>query len=108
MTLAWLALAGAILTEVTATLSLKLAATGRRAWYSVVAVGYLLAFVLLSVSLARGLALGVAYGVWAAAGVALTAVFSRVFFAEPLTPLMGVGIGLIIAGVLLVESGAAL
>lgn len=108
MTFAWLALTGAILSEVAATLSLKLAATGRRSWYAVVTAGYVLAFLLLSVCLAQGLALGVAYGVWAAAGVALTAVLSRFFFAEPLTPLMGVGIGLIIAGVLLVEAGAAL
>ncbi len=105
MIVSWIALAGAIITEVAATLSLKVAATGNRAWYAVVIVGYLAAFVLLSVTLATGFPLGVAYGVWAAAGVALTAVLSRYFFAEPLTPLMGVGIGLIIGGVLLVELG---
>lgn len=107
MITAWLALAGAIVTEVTATLSLRMAALGRRRWYVLVVAGYLTAFLLLSVALTRGLGLGVAYGVWAAAGVALTALLSRVLFREPLTPLMGVGIGLIIAGVLLVEVGGA-
>ena len=57
-------------------------------------------------ALSEGLGLGVAYGIWAAAGVALTAVASRLLFDEPLTPLMGVGIGLIAGGVLLVELGA--
>jgi small multidrug resistance pump len=43
--------------------------------------------------------------VWAATGVALTAVGSRLLFDEPLTPLMGAGLALIIVGVLLVELG---
>ena len=60
---------------------------------------------LLGLALAGGLGLGVAYGVWAATGVALTAVGSRLLFDEPLTPLMGAGLALIIVGVLLVELG---
>lgn len=105
MTAAWLALAGAIGVEVCATLSLRMAALGRRAFYAIVVAGYATAFVLLSVALAGGLPLGVAYGVWSAFGVALTALASRALFGEPLTPLMGVGILLIIGGVLLVEVG---
>lgn len=107
MTAAWFALAGAIGVEVCATLSLRMAAMGRRAFYVVVVAGYLTAFGLLTVALSQGLPLGVAYGVWAAAGVALTAVASRLLFADPLTPLMGLGIALIIGGVLLVEAGGA-
>ena len=101
----WVYLATAILSEVAATLSLRVASTGRHAWYTLVVTGYVTAFVLLSLALADGLALGVAYGIWAAAGVALTAVASRFFFREPLTPLMSCGIALIIAGVLLIELG---
>jgi small multidrug resistance pump len=52
------------------------------------------------------MALGVAYGIWAAAGVALTAVASRIFFKETITAVMMVGLGLIIGGVLLIELGA--
>lgn len=103
----WLLLAGAILCEVTATVSLRVASTGgSRRWYVPVVAGYTVAFVLLAATLAQGLGIGVAYGIWTACGVALTAVAARVLFAEPLTPLMGLGIGLIVAGVLLVEVGA--
>ncbi|TCJ00857.1 SMR family transporter [Aeromicrobium sp. IC_218] len=103
---AWLALAGAIGSEVVATLSLRVAAHGARRWYAVVVAGYLAAFALLSVSLAHGMPLGVAYGVWTATGVAVTAVASRLLFDEPLTPVMAAGIALIAGGVLLVELGA--
>ncbi|RKO23811.1 QacE family quaternary ammonium compound efflux SMR transporter [Pseudarthrobacter phenanthrenivorans] len=103
----WLLLAGAIITEVTATLLLRVASTGKRRWYVPVAVGYVLAFTLLTLTLDQGMSLGVAYGIWAAAGVALTAVGSRVFFKETITPVMMLGLGLIIGGVLLIELGAA-
>ena len=53
------------------------------------------------------MSLGVAYGIWSAAGVALTAVASRVLFKEPLTLVMILGLGLIMGGVLLIELGAA-
>jgi small multidrug resistance pump len=102
----WLLLAGAIVSEVTATLSLK-RALDHPSLYAVVAVGYVAAFVLLTFTLKEGMGIGVAYGIWAACGVALTAVASKVFFNEPLTEVMMVGIGLIIAGVLLVELGAS-
>ena len=97
---------GAIIAEVSATLSLRMAATGVRAYYAAVAGGYLLAFAFLTLALNEGLGLGVAYGIWAASGVALTAVASKALFKEPLTALMMGGIALIIAGVLLVELGA--
>ena len=103
----WLFLAGAIIFEVTGTISLRMAATGQRAYYAAVAVGYLLAFTFLTLTLDEGLGLGVAYGIWAASGVALTAIASKALFQEPLTPLMMGGIALIIGGVLLVEIGAA-
>jgi len=102
----WLFLAGAVVFEVSGTLSLRVASLGRRRWMVVVLLSYLCAFALLTLTLDAGIALGVAYGVWAACGVALTAVASRVLFKEPLTPTMLAGIGLIIAGVLLVELGA--
>lgn len=102
----WLLLAFAILSEVAATVALRAAAAGGTAWYAVVAAGYGAAFVLLSLTLDAGLGLGVAYGIWAAAGVALTAVASKVFFQEPLTLIMTSGIVLIIGGVLLIELGA--
>lgn len=101
----WLLLAIAILAEVTGSLSLK-GALEYPALYVVVAAGYLGAFILLAIVLRAGMALGVAYGIWAAAGVALTAIGSLIVFGEPITPLMGLGIVVIIAGVLCVELGS--
>ncbi|MBE1531335.1 DMT family transporter [Actinomadura algeriensis] len=105
----WLLLGGAILSEVAATLSLRMASQpgGSRAWLAAVAVGYLAAFGLLTLVLHDGLGIGVAYGIWAATGVALTAIASRVLFREALTKVMGLGIVLIAAGVLFIELGAA-
>ncbi|WP_353710666.1 SMR family transporter [Arthrobacter sp. K5] len=103
----WLLLTAAILTELSATLCLRLASQGKSIWYIAVGAGYLLAFTLLSLTLDQGMNLGVAYGTWAAAGVALTAIASRILFKEHLTPVMIAGLGLIIAGVLLIELGAA-
>ena len=101
----WLLLAAAICSEVTGSLSLK-GALNHPALYAVVAVGYLASFTLLALVLKQGMALGVAYGIWAASGVALTAVASKILFKEPLTPIMLGGIALIIGGVLMVELGA--
>jgi small multidrug resistance pump len=102
----WLALASAILMEVSATLSLRMSTVGRRAWLVPVVAGYAGSFVMLSLALRWGLTIGVAYGIWTAVGVSLTAVASRVLFKEPLTWLMAAGIVLIAGGVLLLEIGA--
>lgn len=102
----WFLLVAAILSEVAATLALKVASRGRRRWYVAVAAGYLAAFTMLTFALDNGLALGVAYGIWAATGVALTAALSRPLFGEPLTPTMLGGIALIILGVLAIELGS--
>ncbi|AKK10106.1 DMT family transporter [Corynebacterium uterequi] len=97
-------LAAAIALEVVTTLTLKAALM--HPWlYVAVAAGYVATFFCLDRTLRLGMAVGRAYGIWGAIGVALTAVLSAVFFAEPLTGLMGVGIVLIIVGVLLIELG---
>lgn len=103
--MAWVYLAVAIVFEVVAALSLRMAVSSRAAWYGLVAVGYVTAFVLLTFSLAAGMLLSVAYGVWTAAGVALTAVLGRFLFKEPFTWIMAFGVALIMGGVLLVELG---
>ena len=100
----WLYLAGAIVTEVIATLSLK-GALDAPTLYAVVVAGYAAAFFLLSRVLRAGLSVGVAYGIWGACGVALTAVLSHFIFDEPLTLMMLTGITVIIAGVLCIELG---
>jgi len=103
----WVLLAGAILAEVAATLSLR-ASEGlkKKRWIAPIAVCYAAAFGLLTIALAQGMPVGIAYGVWAACGVALTAIGARVFFKDALTRRMAAGVGLIAAGVLIIELGA--
>ena len=102
----WLILASAIISEVAATLSLR-ASEGlrKKAWIAPVAVGYAAAFGLLTLALANGMPVGIAYGIWAACGVALTAIGGHVLFKERLTPRMIAGVGLIAAGVFIIELG---
>lgn len=100
----WLTLAGGIVLEVLSTLGLR-ASDGfrKRVWITPVLLGYVGSFTLVSWTLSLGMPVGIAYGVWSACGVALVALLAKVLFAEPLTPLMIAGIGLIIAGVLTIE-----
>jgi small multidrug resistance pump len=100
----WLALAGAIIIEVMATLSMR-ASEGfrKKIWLIPVVIGYVASFALLSASLALGMPVGIAYGVWSACGVALVALIAKFLFDEPLTPMMVIGIAFIIAGVLTIE-----
>lgn len=101
-------LAGAIMSEVIATLSLR-ASEGFSKWpyVVVIVVGYIAAFALLSAALERGLSLGIAYGIWAAAGVASVAILSIPLFGETLTAVQVGGIVLVIGGVLALELGGA-
>jgi small multidrug resistance pump len=101
----WLALGGAIGIEVVATLSLR-ASDGlrKKAWLAPIVVGYLVSFYLLWLSLSLGMPVGIAYGIWTACGVAMVAVIARFLFAEPLTWVMALGITLIVAGVLTIET----
>lgn len=103
---AYIFLALAICSEVAATLCLRMASVASRFWWIGVVAGYVFAFTMLSKTLAAGIALGVAYGMWAAVGVALTALLSRILFKETLTWVMVLGLAFIVGGVLLVELGA--
>jgi small multidrug resistance pump len=101
----WLLLGSAIAVEVAATLSLR-ASQEHAAWLVVVVAGYIAAFALMAAVLRTGMPVGVAYGIWGAVGTAVTATVAAVLFGEPFTWPVVVGIGLIIAGVLLVEFGS--
>lgn len=104
--MSWLFLIGAIIFEVSGALSLRMASTGKRRWWVAVALGYIIAFNMLIFTLANGMALGVAYGIWAASGVALTAILSKIIFKEHLTLIMSIGILVVIGGVLMIELGS--
>jgi small multidrug resistance pump len=98
-------LAGAIFSEVAASLSLK-AALGYPGFYLVVVVGYAASFALFDALLKAGMGLGVAYGIWGAIGVATVAMASAVIFGEALDVTAWMGIGLVVLGVLVVELGS--
>lgn len=97
-------LGAAILLEVLATLALR-ASEGfrRKVWLAPVVVGYVASFYLLWLTLSLGAPVGLVYGIWTACGVALVAVVARFLFGERLTPMMGLGIAFIVAGVLTIE-----
>lgn len=103
-----LLLAAAIVSEVCATVSLKLSEGFSRVAPSIVVVaGYLCSFALLSIILKRGMQVGVVYAIWSAMGVALVAVIGVLFLREPLTWLQVGGLVLIIGGVAVLELGGA-
>ena len=104
----WLLLAGAILSEVTATISLKLSdGFSKLVPTVIVVIGYICAFILLSQVLKRGMSIGVAYGIWAAVGVALVALVGALFLGDSLTLIQVGGLVLVGGGVLAIELGAA-
>lgn len=105
----YLYLAAAIVSEVIATSFLKYASGPKNVWwaYIIVGVGYVLSFVLLSLTLKAGVPLGIAYAIWAGVGVVAVAVISWVVFHESLTWQQIVGMILVIAGVGLLELGGA-
>ncbi|PXY31531.1 DMT family transporter [Prauserella muralis] len=105
---AYLLIAGAILAEVTATVSLKLSEGFSKPVPSiVVVVGYGIAFVLLSRALKAGMPVGVAYAIWSAIGVALVAIVGAAFLNESMNLTMVGGLALLIGGVVLLELGRA-
>ncbi|KAA5829055.1 multidrug efflux SMR transporter [Saccharopolyspora hirsuta] len=106
--MAYLVLAVAILSEVFATVSLKLSEGFSKPVPSIlVVVGYVIAFSALASVLKLGLPVGVAYAIWAGAGVALVAIIGAVFLGESITAVQIGGIALIIGGVVALELGGA-
>ena len=99
----WLFLGVAIVSEVLATSSLKASAGFTRLWPSVLVVaGYAVAFYFLSLAL-RTLSVAVAYAIWSGAGVALIALVSWWWLGQRLDAAAIVGIGLIVAGVVVLN-----
>ena len=99
----WLILAGAIVLEVSGTVSMKLSDGFTRLLPSVlIFVFYAASFAVLTLALKK-IDVSVAYAVWAGAGTALIAVVGMLFFKEPPTLLKLVSLLLIIAGVVLLN-----
>ncbi len=93
----------AILSEVTATTSLKFSEGFTKLVPSmVVVIGYGLSFYLLSIAL-RVMPIGVAYAIWSGVGLVLTVIAGMLFFQETLDWARVVGILLIIAGIIFIN-----
>ena len=104
----WALLVAAILTEVTATVALKMSdGFSRLLPSSVVVVGYLLSFWFLAVILARGMNLGIVYAAWSAIGVALIVLIDVLWFDERLTSIQTAGLFAVVLGVAALEMGGA-
>ncbi|EIV92181.1 multidrug efflux SMR transporter [Frankia sp. QA3] len=107
MTTAWLALGGAIALEIMSTLSLRSLAAGWQPLATVgVVVGYVGAFSCLALAL-RGLNVGAAYAIWSGVGTAGITLLAAVLYDERITLVAAGGIGLIVAGVVLLTIGGA-
>ncbi|WNM57704.1 DMT family transporter [Candidatus Nitrospira allomarina] len=93
----------AIVAEVIATSSLKAAEGFTKLGPSLlVVIGYFAAFFLLSLVL-RSMTVGIAYAIWSGVGIVLLALVGAVAFREiPDTPAV-IGMGLIIAGVIVIH-----
>ncbi|GGY12128.1 QacE family quaternary ammonium compound efflux SMR transporter [Massilia dura] len=99
----WIFLAVAIVAEVIATSALKASEGFTRTLPSVlVVVGYGIAFYMLSLTL-RSIPMGVVYAIWSGAGIVLITLVGYFMFRQRLDLPALVGIGLIVAGVLVMQ-----
>jgi small multidrug resistance pump len=100
-------LGGAILAEVLGTTAMKYSDGFSRLLPSLgTAAGYLVAFALLAQTL-RTMSVGTAYAIWAGVGTAVIAGIGMVFLGESASAVKLAGLGLVIAGVVVLNLGGA-
>ena len=93
----------AIVSEVVATSALKSSESFSRLWPSVLTVvGYGVAFYLLSLTL-REMPVGIAYAIWSGVGIVLVSLAAVVLFGQKLDLPALIGMGLIVAGVIVIN-----
>ncbi|UNO42733.1 multidrug efflux SMR transporter [Streptomyces sp. MST-110588] len=103
--MAYLTLAGAILSEILATTSMKYSEGFSKLWPSLgTAAGYLIAFFLLAQTL-KSMSVGTAYAIWSGAGTAVIAAIGMVFLGEAANAARILGVLLVIAGVVVLNLG---
>ncbi len=106
MTPAQISLLVAILAEVVATTALKASEGFTRLWPSLLVVfGYGVAFYSLSLTV-RTIPLGLVYAIWSGLGLLLITLAGWLIWGQVLDPPALVGMGLIVAGVLVINLGA--
>lgn len=99
----WLFLGTAIISEVIATSALKASDGFSRLWPSMIVVlGYAVSFYFLSLTL-KTLPVGIAYAIWSGLGIVLISVIGIILFGQKLDGPAIIGMGLIIAGVVVMN-----
>ncbi|RKF08272.1 QacE family quaternary ammonium compound efflux SMR transporter [Oceaniradius stylonematis] len=100
----WLYLAIAITGEVIGTSALKASESFSRLGPSLITVaGYAVAFYFLALTL-RTIPVGVAYAIWAGAGIVIISLIGLFVFGQKLDAAAIAGIGLIVAGVVVINT----
>lgn len=99
----WVILVIAILAETIGTTALQASQQFTRAIPSVIVViGYGISFYLLALAL-KSIPVGIAYAVWSGLGIVFIAAIGRLVFAQRLDPAAVAGIGMILAGILVIN-----
>ncbi len=99
----WIYLIAAIVAEVSATLALRASMGFTRLVPSLVVVcGYGISFYLLA-QILQVIPVGVVYAIWSGAGIVLVSLLGRVLFGQRLDAAALAGIGLILAGVMVIR-----
>ena len=99
----WIFLILAIISEVIGTTFLKSTEGFTKLWPSVIVlIGYSAAFYFLSLTLDT-IPIGVVYAIWSGVGIAAIAIVSVIFLDQKLDTASYVGMGLIIAGVVVLR-----
>ena len=99
----WIALAVAIVAEVIGTTALKASNEFTRLWPSLIVVaGYGTAFYFMTLSM-RVLPVGIMYAIWSGMGIMLVSVIGWVVYRQALDMPAIIGMGLIIAGVIVIN-----
>ncbi len=101
--MSWLYLAIAIAAEIVATTALKASEGFTRLYPTLITItGYLLAFYCLALTL-RVIPVGIAYAVWSGAGIVAISLIGYVMFKQTLDTAALIGIGMIVAGVVVLN-----
>lgn len=94
----------AVVAEVIATSLLKSTEGFTRLWPTVLCLaGYGGAFYLLTLAIQRGMSVGVGYALWSGLGTTLIVLIGALYLHEPLSAIKLAGIGLIVAGVVVLN-----
>ena len=95
----------AIVSEVLGTTFMKLSEGFTRPMFGIVtAVCYILSFAMLTLAL-KDLSLGMAYGIWGGVGTFLTTLIGIIFWSDPFSIVVGIGMIAVVAGIALLSRG---